>query len=626
MTVSTTLNKVIYQGNGSSTVFAFSFPGVVASDIQVYFTDASGNVTLLASSAYTLSLTAATGTNPTGAGGSVTYNPSGTPIATGTTLTILRTLPFSQLTSFANQGNLWQPVVEQAFDYSMMAIQQVEQQVGQQLTVPVSDPVPGTIPAVAQRASKFLAFDASGNPIASNTGATTTPVSSAMAPVVAAATLAAGRTAFGLGNVSVEAIGLGLADSSGSLQVQAATVSDSTGQSVTSAFHTSIHFATIAITYTLPRANTLFNGFMFTVSALTDTVTFTINAADKFSGGATGTSMLIPAGTSVTLVTDAAGAGTWFLVNQQQIGLESPLNLQITASVAGNNLTIAIKDRNGNDPSTASPILLAFRSPSVAVGSLNIRVITSALSVVLTSGNGIGSTDGNTSRVWLVCFDNGGTPVLGAIICSTATQIFPLDETADQTAALVGASNNAGTIYTTGSAPATKPIRILGFVESTQATHGTWASSPSKIQLFGPGIKKPGDTVQENSGISTTGGQSNSATYIALTGGSITVAITPTSAANLIFAEASAGANQTVAATTTLRMSRGTVAATNLFGCEVVLNNTNALVCGTTLIGYDLPNTTGATTYAIQGKTSAGTLTYPSAGTNIVMRVKEIMG
>jgi hypothetical protein len=55
---------------------------------------------------------------------------------------------------------------------------------------------PGRLPTIAERASKLLGFDGSGDPIAAD--GSSSAVSSAMAPVISAATLAASKTAYGI--------------------------------------------------------------------------------------------------------------------------------------------------------------------------------------------------------------------------------------------------------------------------------------------------------------------------------------------------------------------------------------------------------------------------------------------
>src|SRR5213595_178525 len=166
MTVSTQLNKIIYAGDGVTTSFTFNFPGVSASGIQVFVTDNLGNINQLNSNLYTLVLNAPVGANPTGVGGFVIYPLSGSPLALGSSLTILRSLSEIQPVSLANQGTLYQTVIEKVFDYITMITQQITELMGRNLTVPVSDPVPNPLPTAVARANLLLGFDGAGNPIA----------------------------------------------------------------------------------------------------------------------------------------------------------------------------------------------------------------------------------------------------------------------------------------------------------------------------------------------------------------------------------------------------------------------------------------------------------------------------
>lgn len=319
MTISSTANKIIFNGNGATTSFPFTFPAIAATDILAYYTDSAGTITTLVQGSgttqYQVSLTAAVPPNPTGIGGTVTYNPSGVPIAAGTTLTIIRTMPLTQTTSLANQGTLYQTVIEQSLDALLAQIQQINELLGRNIAVAVSDPTPSALPAAAARAGKFLSFDSSGNPIVSTT-VTGTAVSAAMIPVVSAATLAAGRTAFGLGNIAVENIGSGLQDDgAGTLRANLEiTTADTINQAVTSAFHNTQRAATGPITYTLPRANTLWNGFGFKIENLQTggDVTLAINANDTFQNYTSGTSLIIGRGATLEFWTDAAASGTWY--------------------------------------------------------------------------------------------------------------------------------------------------------------------------------------------------------------------------------------------------------------------------------------------------------------------------
>ena len=184
MTISTTSNKAQWQGNGSTTVFSFSFYVGSSSQAQVYYKDASGNITLLSPTSYSISGLG----SPTG--GTITYPLSGSPIASGTSLTLLRSVPLQQLADIANQDNFYPDTVEGALDYQMMAIQQLNEEVGRQVSAPPEDPNPQMqLPSAAVRANMALAFDQNGNPMLiapGNPGSYQYPASGSVARTVAA--------------------------------------------------------------------------------------------------------------------------------------------------------------------------------------------------------------------------------------------------------------------------------------------------------------------------------------------------------------------------------------------------------------------------------------------------------
>lgn len=161
MTIATQTCRVVGLGNGTTTVFDYDFLIPAASYAVVTYTDASGVATVLQASQYSI-----TGINDAN-GGTVTYPLSGSPIATGTSLTIERVLPLQQTTSIINLGGFFPQVIEAAFDFLTMISQQLNRLMGRALLVAASDDTPAALPPAAQRANKYLAFDASGNPIPS---------------------------------------------------------------------------------------------------------------------------------------------------------------------------------------------------------------------------------------------------------------------------------------------------------------------------------------------------------------------------------------------------------------------------------------------------------------------------
>ena len=98
MTVSVSTNKQIYQGNGSTTEFPFTFPLLDKSHMTLYLTDSSGNTTAV-TSGFTVN------------DSSVTYQFNGAPLPTGYTLALVRQVPITQDTDLTNRGGFHSEVL-----------------------------------------------------------------------------------------------------------------------------------------------------------------------------------------------------------------------------------------------------------------------------------------------------------------------------------------------------------------------------------------------------------------------------------------------------------------------------------------------------------------------------------
>lgn len=175
-------------------------------------------------------------------------------------------------------------------------------------------------------------------------------------------------------------------------------------------------------------------------------------------------------------------------------------NCSLAAAVAGNALTISLKDQSGADPSALSPCQVAFRDSTAATGTYTTITVTSALSFATgTSGSTFGSVNSVPFRLWITAWNNAGTLVLGVSKQSTAVSVFPINEGVVQSSTACNACTNAATsgVYYTTAAQTSKAIRILGYMEWSAglATAGTWASGPTNIQMFGSGVYKPGQNI-----------------------------------------------------------------------------------------------------------------------------------
>jgi len=161
MTVSSTSSRVVYNGNGSTTTFPFGFKVQQAADLAVVYTDATGTDFALSASQY-----GATGFG-IDAGGTVTYPLSGSPIASGTALTIYRKVAVTQPTSISNQGAMWPQVIEAALDRLTYIAQNVSDTVSRALVIsPTDSGSLSVLPNRTQRANAVLGFDGAGQPYA----------------------------------------------------------------------------------------------------------------------------------------------------------------------------------------------------------------------------------------------------------------------------------------------------------------------------------------------------------------------------------------------------------------------------------------------------------------------------
>lgn len=173
-----------------------------------------------------------------------------------------------------------------------------------------------------------------------------------------------------------------------------------------------------------------------------------------------------------------------------------------------------------------NPTTLDFRSATLTSGVVNARTVAAAINVVVPSGATLGTVSGVASRLVLLAIDNAGAVELAVVNLAGGNN---LDETTlINTTAISAAANAAGVIYST-TARIGVPFRVVGFVESTQATAGTWATAMSTIQ-GGGGKALDGLVGQTRQDL--TGSRAKATLYTNTTGRAIHVSINPTAAAS----------------------------------------------------------------------------------------------
>ena len=174
------------------------------------------------------------------------------------------------------------------------------------------------------------------------------------------------------------------------------------------------------------------------------------------AGNLTGTATPTAGDSSLKLATTAFATGL------------SPQIQSVSASVASNALTLGL-----------NPTTLVFRNATLTNGG-TVAVAASALSLVVPSGATLGTVSGVQAQLALLVAYNGGTPVLCVTNMAGGAN---LDETTliSPTTISSGATSSS-TIYSASAVSANSPFRVVGYIQITEATAGTWTTAPTLVQ------------------------------------------------------------------------------------------------------------------------------------------------
>lgn len=205
MTIASELNRVTYVGNGATTAFAVSFPFQSQSDLVVVETIIATGVqtTKTITTHYTIS----------GSVDSLGYYSSGGTVnavaapASTVRWTIYRDPARLQSLNLSENNALPAESLEAQLDYVTMLVQRLNDVVGRSLRQPDGDSANiAVLPSAVDRASTYLSFDTSGNPVVAADPAAY-PASAFMATVIDDTTALAARTTLEIPVVYVPTVG-----------------------------------------------------------------------------------------------------------------------------------------------------------------------------------------------------------------------------------------------------------------------------------------------------------------------------------------------------------------------------------------------------------------------------------
>jgi len=183
------------------------------------------------------------------------------------------------------------------------------------------------------------------------------------------------------------------------------------------------------------------------------------------------TSLASPALGDATATTQAAGDSTTKVATTAFVATAGGSQIQpISASLAASSLTIS-----------ASALALNFRSTTLGSGTVTTVSGTPA-NLVVPSAATLGTINATQSILIVLALNNAGTLELAVV--NIASGVNFSETGVVSTSAISAGATSASVIYST-TARTSVAYRVIGYIESTQATAGIWVTAPSTIQGAG---------------------------------------------------------------------------------------------------------------------------------------------
>lgn len=167
-------------------------------------------------------------------------------------------------------------------------------------------------------------------------------------------------------------------------------------------------------------------------------------------------------------------------------------------------LTISLKTKAGNDPSSGDPVYIGFRSTTATDGKPVVRKVTSAISMDVSSGSTLGCQPTVPTRCWVGLIDNSGTVelIVWRSISDSGNDLTALWRPSEMELVNTTAEGGSGgadsslVMYSTTSRSGVA-WAWLGYFDITPGGSGNiLAVGPDAVRTWRPGVPRPGDILQ----------------------------------------------------------------------------------------------------------------------------------
>lgn len=182
---------------------------------------------------------------------------------------------------------------------------------------------------------------------------------------------------------------------------------------------------------------------------------------------AAGTGIAVAEGTSRPLVCDGVD------VVDPLTDKDLPGVFSVGATVSANALTV-----------TLNPCTVDFRSGTLNNGAASRVRIPSTLSLTVSSNSTLGTIANVKARLAVIAINNAGTAELAIVNLAGGNNLDETTLISTTAEGGAGAADSDDVIYST-TARSNVPFRVVGFIDITEATAGTWATDPTTVQGAG---------------------------------------------------------------------------------------------------------------------------------------------
>lgn len=150
------------------------------------------------------------------------------------------------------------------------------------------------------------------------------------------------------------------------------------------------------------------------------------------------------------------------------------------SAVVGASAMVVTMSAKGGAPTGAIPTAIDFRPATATAGAVNaVTKLATTKSLTASSGSTLGTVSGVAQYVYVYAILFSGAVELA--LAGSPIDVSGLVSTTAEGGA--GAADSATVLYS-ATARTGVPARLIGRILSTQATAGTWATTPSDVQLW----------------------------------------------------------------------------------------------------------------------------------------------